>query len=152
MNKEILVQYSDMREEVKDIRRRIKALEEQIEEIENGCQVSDSVTGSKGEHNIIGNIQIEGVPLPEYSKKKTLLQTRRLILQQKEEELLELLNKAEEFIESIPEPKNRMIFRLYYVDDLNWVQVAHRMHSMFPKRKFTADSCRKRHDRYLEKN
>lgn len=152
MDKEILIQYADMKEEVKDIRRRIRDLEKQIEEIEKGdYQVSDSVKATK-EYGIFGNVRVTGIPSPEYSRKKTLLQRRQLILQGKKEELLELLNQVEEYIESIPDSKTRIMFRLYYIDDLNWTQVAHRMYSMFPKKKITADSCRKRHDRYLEKN
>lgn len=152
MDKEILIQYADMKEEIKDIRRRIHDLEKQIEEMEEkGYQVSDSVKGTRKD-GTYGPIKVNGFPFPEYSRKKTLLQRRQLILQEKEEELLELLNQVEEFIESIPYSKTRMLFRFYYIDDLNWIQVAHRMHSMFPKKKFTADSCRKRHDRYLEKN
>lgn len=152
MDKKILIQYADMKEEVKDIRRRIHDLKKQIEEMEEGgYQVSDSVTGTRKD-GTFGSIRITGFPSPEYSRKKTLFQRRQLILQGKEEELLELLNRVEEYIENISDSKTRMMFRLYYIDDLNWVQVAHRMHSMFPKKKFTADSCRKRHDRYLEKN
>ncbi len=117
---------------------------------EKGYKVSDTVKGTRKD-GIYGPIKVDGFPLPEYSRKKTLLQRRQLILQEKEEELLELLNQAEEFIEAIPYSKTRMLFRFYYIDDLNWIQVAHRMHNMFPKKKFTADSCRKRHDRYLEK-
>ena len=152
MNKEILIQYADMKEEVKDIRKRIYDLKKQIEEMERGgCQVSDSVTGTRKD-GTFGSIRITGFPLPEYSRKKTLLQRRQLLLQGKEEELLELLNQVEQFIENIPNSKTRILFRFYYIDDLNWIQVAHRMHSMFPKKKFTTDSCRKKHDRYLEKN
>lgn len=150
MNKEVLIQYADMKEEVKDIRRRIHDLKKQIEEMEEGgYQVSDSVTGTRKD-GTFGSIRITGFPLPEYSRKKTLLQRRQLLLQGKEEELLELLNQAEEFIENIPDSKTRMLFRFYYIDDLNWIQVAYRMHSMFPKKKFTVDSCKQVHYRFLK--
>ena len=45
------------------------------------------------------------------------------------------------------------MFRLYYIDNLTWEMVAMRMNYMFPKKRipFTKDSCRKLHDRFLEK-
>lgn len=46
-----------------------------------------------------------------------------------------------------------MILRFYYIDDLSWVQVSHRMNEVFPKKRkaYTEDSCRCKHNRYLEK-
>ena len=71
----------------------------------------------------------------------------------KEEELLELTNQAEEYIESIGKSELRIMFRLYYIEGLTWAQVAMRMNSLFPKRKiaYTEESCRKRSDRFFEK-
>ena len=70
-----------------------------------------------------------------------------------EAELLELTNQAEEYIETIPKSELRIIFRLYYIDDLTWYQVALKMNQKFPKRriKYTEDNCRMRHNRFLEK-
>ena len=69
-----------------------------------------------------------------------------------EAELLELTTQAEEYIDSIPKSELRIMFRLYYIDGLTWVQVAHRMNSMFPKRriKYTDDNCWRRNQRYFE--
>ena len=68
-----------------------------------------------------------------------------------EDELQDALNAADDFIREIPQSDLRMMFRFYYLDDMTWVAVAANMNSRFPKRKYTEDSCRKRHDRYLEK-
>lgn len=70
-----------------------------------------------------------------------------------EAELLELTNQAEEYIETIPKSELRIMFRLYYIDDLTWYQVALQMNQKFPKRsiKYTEDNCRMRHNRFLEK-
>ena len=48
----------------------------------------------------------------------------------------------------------RMMFEFYYIDDLTWCQVAHRMNQAFPKRriKYTEDNCRMRHKRFLDEN
>ena len=72
----------------------------------------------------------------------------------KEEELLELTNQAEEYIESIEKSELRIMFRLYYIEGLTWAQVAHRMNKLFPKRKvaYTEENCRKRNFRFFEEN
>ena len=64
------------------------------------------------------------------------------------------MNEAEEYINSIEKSELRKMFDLYYIDDLTWYQVAQKMNEMHPKRKvkYTDDNCRKKHDRFLEKN
>lgn len=149
MDKSILIQYSDMKEEIKDIRKRIANLEKQIERIEKEGTVKDTVSGGMGgtQHFVV-----EGFPVPEYSRKKMLLRSRKAMLVEKEAELLELTNQVEEYIASIEKSELRIMFRLYYIDGLTWVQVAHRMNRMFPKRRkaYTEDSCRMRNARFFE--
>lgn len=141
MDKSILVQYCDLQEEVKDLRRRIAKLEDEISHL---TVVSDSVTGTR-EDGTIGHIKITGYPFPEESRKQVLLRRRKAALEEKEEELMELLSDVEEYINSIDDSRIRRIFRYRYVDNINWVQVAIQMGG-----KHTADSCRMAHDRYIE--
>lgn len=141
MDKNILVQYCDLQEEVKDLRRRIWKLEEEISHL---TVVSDSVTGTR-EDGTIGHIKITGYPFPEESRKQGLLLRRKAALEAKEEELLELLSDVEEYINSIEDSRIRRIFRYRYVDNMSWVRVAIQMGG-----KHTADSCRMAHDRYIE--
>ena len=141
MDKSVLVQYCDLQEEVKDLRRRIWKLEEEISHL---TVVSDSVTGTR-EDGTIGNIKITGYPFPEESRKQVLLRRRKAALEEKEDELLELLSDVEEYINSIDDSRIRRIFRYRYVDNMSWVQVAIQMGG-----KHTADSCRMAHDRYVE--
>ena len=70
-----------------------------------------------------------------------------------EADLLEKQTQVEEYIQQIEKSEIRMILRFYYIDDLNWVQVAYRMNAAFPRKKksYTDDSCRCKHNRYLEK-
>ena len=70
-----------------------------------------------------------------------------MLLQEKEDELLELTNDVELYIESIEDSRIRRIFRYRYLDDMNWTRVA-----MMMGGDQTADSCRKAHDRFLEEN
>ena len=48
----------------------------------------------------------------------------------------------------------RQMFRFYYIDDMTWRRVATNMNKRFPNKEtpYTEDSCRKRHDRFLEKH
>lgn len=149
MDKAILVHYCEMKEEIKDIRARIKKLDKFLE---NPPVVSDTVKGTRKD-GMIGPIRITGIPQPMYVRKLQIRERYRQLLEKKEVELLELACQAEEYIQSIPKPELRIMFRLYYIDGLTWLQVAHRMNSMFPKKKvpFTEDSCRMRNNRFLDK-
>lgn len=147
MDKEILVQYCEMREEIKDIRRRKEQLEKQIR---NLGIVSDSVKGTRRD-GTYGSIKITGYPTPVYYRKKAAAEKLQKILDVKEAELLELMAQAEEYIETIPKSEVRTMFRLYYIDGLPWWKVAQAMNKMFPKRrvKFTEDGCRMRNNRFF---
>lgn len=151
MDKEILIQYCDMKEEIKDLRRRIHKLEKQIDRIKTEGAVKDTVSGGMGGTQ---HYTVEGFPVPEYSRKMMLLRSRKAMLVEKEAELLELTNQVEEYIANIEKSELRIMFRLYYIDGLTWVQVAHRMNRMFPKRRkaYTEDSCRMRNARFFEEN
>lgn len=151
MDKNVLIQYVDMVEEIKDLRRRIHELEKQIDRIKEEGAVKDTVSGGMGgtQHFVV-----EGFPVPEYNRKMMLLRSRKAMLEELEAELLELTNQVEEYIGSIEKSELRIMFRLYYIDGLTWIQVAHRMNQMFPKRRkaYTEDSCRMRNTRFFEEN
>lgn len=154
IDKDILEQYCAMKEEAKDLRERIDKGEEYLRKMQQeGYQVSDSVKGTRKD-GTIGAIRITGFPVPEYERIEKMTKKRNAKLKILEEDLLEATNKVDDFINTIPKSDLRMIFRFYYLDDMMWFQVANNMNSRFPKKriKYTADSCRKRHDRYLEKN
>ena len=139
MDKEILVQSCEMREEIKDIRRRIGELDKYLE---NPPIVSDTVKGTRLD-GTYGSIKITGYPRPEYYRKRAAIERHKKLLEEKEAELLELTAQAEEYIEGIPKSELRTMFRLYYIDGLPWWKVAQAMNRLFPKRrvKFTEDSC-----------
>lgn len=148
MDKEILIQYADMKEEIKDIRKRIDKLQK---EIDNMSEVSDSVTGTRTD-GTIGTIRISGFPEAAYYKKRGMLIRNKEKLQLKEIELLDLTRQAEEFIESIEKSEMRTMFRLYFIDDLTYPQVAMRMNGMFQKRKtkYTDENVKKRIQRFFQ--
>lgn len=152
MDKNVLIQYVEMKEEIKDLRRRIHENERELAKLENMI-VTDSVTKGKRGKKPLGTVKITGRPTAAINMKQSLLKKRNKKLEVLETELLELTNQAEEYIETIPKSELRIIFRLYYIDDLTWYQVALKMNQKFPKRriKYTEDNCRMRHNRFLEK-
>ena len=152
MDKNVLIQYVDMKEEIKDLRRRIHENERELAKLENMI-VTDSVTRGKRGKKPLGTVKITGRPTAAIALKQKLLKKRNDRLTALEAELLELTNQAEEYIETIPKSELRIMFRLYSIDDLTWYQVALQMNQKFPKRsiKYTEDNCRMRHNRFLEK-
>ena len=152
MDKNVLIQYVEMKEEIKDLRRRIHENERELAKLENMI-VTDSVTRGKRGKKPLGTVKITGRPTAAIALKQSLLKKRNKKLEVLETELLELTNQAEEYIETIPKSELRIMFRLYYIDDLTWYQVALKMNQKFPKRriKYTEDNCRMRHNRFLEK-
>ena len=142
ISKEILIQYSDLQEEVKEVRERINKTEDQIAKIEKGGNVVDSVCGGNGG---IQHFKIEGFPYPEYSRKKTLLYARKATLASLEMELMETLNQVEEFIASVEDSRMRRIITLRFIDNLSWNKVADRIGG-----NNTEDSVKKAFYRFME--
>ena len=124
VSKEILIQYSDLQQECKEVREKIEKLEKQIDRIEKDGNVIDKVRGGEGG---LQSFKIEGFPYPEYNRKKTLLYARKATLVELEMELLETLNRVEEFIASIKDSHIRRIISLRIVDNLSWNKVADRI-------------------------
>ena len=152
VDKNILIEYADMKEEIKDLRRRIEQNKKELSRL-NGQVVMDSVSCGKKGKKPLGTVKITGRPVTAISRKESLLNKRIRRLEELEEGLLELTIQVDEYIETIEKSELRIIFRLYYIDDLTWYQVALRMNQNFPKRKvkYTEDNCRMRHNRFLEK-
>lgn len=144
LTKDVLIQYAEIREEVKEVRRKIESLEAQIQKMEEEGAVVDCVKGGFGG---IQNFKVRGFPYPKYSRKKTLLYARKATLETLEVELLESIKLAEEFISSLTDARMRRLLSLRFIEDLTWIQVAHRM-----KGNHTAESCRKAVERFLEEN
>ena len=153
VTKDILIQYCELREEIKDLRERIERDELRLQKIEEEGVVSDTVTGTRKD-GTIGSIKITGFPIPEYSTVKAMLKKRIAKLQIMEDELHEAVNAVDDFINAIPKSDLRQMFRFYYIDDMTWRKAAANMNKRFPNRRisYTEENCRKRHDRFLEKN
>ena len=152
MDKSILSEYADMKEEIKDLRRRISEDQKRIDKLKQTI-VSDSVTCGKKGKKPIRTVKIKGFPQVEINRRVALMERRQAKIQMLETDLIEKQLQVEEYIQTIQKSELRIMFRLYYIDSLTWYQVALRMNQMFPKRrvKYTEDNCKQRHKRYLEK-
>jgi hypothetical protein len=141
-----------MLEEIKDLRRRIQDDQKKINQLSQTI-VSDSVTCGKKGKKPLRTVKIKGFPNMEINRRIGLLKKRKAKLMLLESDLLEKQIQVEEYIDGIDKSELRMMFRLYYLDNLTWYQVALRMNQVFPKRriKYTEDSCRMRNKRYFEK-
>lgn len=145
--KEVLVQYADLIEEEKELRRRIEKTKDQLIRIEEGKDsVVDTVQGCTDDIRYAPClITVRGVDSPGYFQKKAKLREYLAKLERLEQRILEQLATAQEYIEHIENSRMRRILAYRYIDGLRWYQVAQRMGG-----KCSADSIRKEHDRFLE--
>ena len=152
MDKNVLIEYADMKMEIKDLRRRIEDKQNRIDKLHTTV-MSDTVTMGKKGRKSLGTVKVTGIPDGIITRMEAALEKNQKLLELREVELLELQNDVEEYIETIQKSELRIMFRLYYIDDLTWYRVALQMNQKFPKRriKYTEDNCRMRHNRFLEK-
>lgn len=151
MDKNILIEYADMKEEIKDLRRRIEKNQRELDKL-NKMVVTDSVTCGKKGRKPIRTVKIQGFPTSAIGRKRAALEKNLKQLDILETELLELTNQAEEYIQTIEKSELRMMFRLYFIDDLSYAKVAMQMNQTFPKRKvkYTDENVKKRIQRYFQ--
>lgn len=142
ISKEILIQYSDLQQEIIELQERRKTLEKQFKSFLDGGTVTDMVTGGSGG---IQHFKIEGFPIVAYEKARNSLQKNIQKIENKYTELLELQNEVEEYIESISDSRMRRIIRMRFLDKLTWNQVADNIGGGN-----TEDSVRMAFNRFIE--
>lgn len=125
ISKKDMKQYRYILMETPDIENRIKRSQKRLEKLESEGNVVDKVSGGEGGNQ---HFRIEGFPIAEYSKEKTRLLTQMLRHEKNMEILTQIEKEAIEFIDSIPEPRARMIFRFYFEDGMTQQQIAMKVH------------------------
>lgn len=143
MDKSILEQYIGIKNEERDLIRRIQSIDARLLNMETSMIVSDTVTRGKKGKQSLGTIRIEGFPSRDYQKRKRTLRKYKQLLADKDDELLDLQVKVEEYIESIDDSYIRQIIRRKYIDGMTWNQIAKNIHT-------TPDSARMALTRFLE--
>ena len=113
--------------------------------------VGDTVSRGKRGKKPLGTVKISGFPVPEYQETVCQLKLRKKKLKSEEIKLEKMASEAEQFIESVQDIEMRNILSLHYIDDMTWVQTAHEMNILYGQEKYSSESCRKKHDRFLKK-
>lgn len=149
VDKKMLQQYSDALVRIKYLRGTIEKLNNKIEKLEHTDYglVGDTVSKGKRGKKPLGTARVTGFPVPEYEETKYQLKVRKELLCRQEENLLQLTNEVEEYIASICDIEMQNILTLYYIEDMTWVQVAHRMNELYKNKNYTMENCRKKHER-----
>lgn len=141
MDKNVMKQYLDLKKEISDIENRIAILNGQKDTI-----LKDSVKGSsKFFPYIETNFKLEGIQINSPRKRK--IKKYKKQLEDKKDELLDVLIQCEKYIEEIPSIRIRNIIRFRIINGMSWVQVAHKMGG-----NATEESVRKEYKRFFENN
>ena len=119
--KEIMAQYNDIKEEIKELNKEIEKAEKSIEKLIEEGTVCDKVKGGIGG---IQGFKIEGFPVVEYQRRRRVLKNKVHRLQKKENDLIELKDNIEKYIEKIPVSRDRRIFRMIFIENKTQKQVA----------------------------
>lgn len=112
MKKEELMQYKNLKIEINKLEERIEALEEQKTSIKSPT-ITDMPNGGKGLELLDLMVMIEET------------QTR---LTEKRKELLKMLNKIEDVIETLDNSLDRNILRARYIECKKWEQICVELH------------------------
>ncbi len=131
MTKEILIQYCDLKKEIKKLEERIDRLKKQ------SAEIADVVQNGYKRHAVI-----RGYDYYRLSK----LEKLEAILQERYNKCLQMQTEIEEWINTIEKSDIRQIFEHRYIDNMNWIQI------MFAMGYDAVSTGRVKHDRFLEKN
>ena len=152
MDKNILQQYLHAKARVKYLRTQAEKLRRKTDRLiytDYGI-AGDTVSRGKRGKKPLGTVRISGFPVPEYQKTVGQLKRSSKLLKAEELKLGKLAAGAEEFIASISDVEMRDILSFYYIKGMTWVQVAGQMGVLCGVKKYSADGCRKKHDRFIK--
>lgn len=124
-SKEIMIQYSDIQEELKQMRIDIQKTEDDIAKLLEEGTVQDKVKGGLGG---LQGFKIEGFPVAAFEKRKRILRSKMDRLADRENDLLEMTESIELFIDNIPLSRDRRIFKAIYFENKTQQQVARELH------------------------
>lgn len=125
VTKQSLSQFTNLRLEVTYLHNSIVKARRKLKQIEQEGAAADMVTGGYGGSQ---RFKIEGFPYLVYSRTKTKLLQDILLLEKKEQRLLAQTNEIYEFIDSMENPSDRMVFTMIYIDGLTQQAAANRLH------------------------
>lgn len=137
MNKEILNQYIDACELIKEAQEDIRRLKQR------GTVQNDSVKGSMTDFPYIEKtFHIQGIDIGNEQQ----IEKERELLQQRINQAKELKNEVETYLNTIPLRMQRIIY-FHIFKQMSWEQVAKKI-----GRRSTGESVRKEFERFMQKN
>lgn len=92
MDKGILIEYADMKEEIKDLRRRIEKIQKELDKLHEQIVVDSVSCGKKGKKPL-GTVKITGRPVGVISRKEQLLNKRNRRLEELEDQMNKMFPK-----------------------------------------------------------
>lgn len=149
VSKEILVQYADLQEEIKYLRKKIDSLQNEQAKMEDKKKRSSVVGSSKDFPYTAHNIKTEGyIGLTDVSASylNATINSEIRKLEDRYERLLHTTNDLLDFIDSIDDSRIRMIITYRVVESYSWGEVADALGGGN-----TEDSARKAFDRFMGK-
>lgn len=123
--KETVKQYVNLKEELDHIQKEINDTENSIAKLIEEGTVVDKVTGGLGG---IQGFKIEGFPVKEYDRRKRILRGKMDRLVEKQNDLLELTESVERFIDSLSNSRDRRIFTMFVFEEKTQQQIADTLH------------------------
>ena len=131
-------------EEVFHIEKELINIDSRISRIEKQTQMaSDVVQNGYKRHAVIFGVDV----IREFKLKSNYEKFKKF-----DDKLKQKKKEIEDYIEIIPFSEIRQIFRYRYLDNMNWIQVAHEMNRLYKHKEYNEDSVRMKHDRYLKKD
>lgn len=147
VDKEILIQYSDLQQEIKYLSKRIDKLKNEKVKYE-AKKKHDLVRASSRKFPYVEqSIHIEGIAEKNELMLNSLINKEIKSLEERYENLLEATNGVLDFIESINDSHMRLIITYRFIENYSWCQVADAIGGGN-----TEDSVRKAFNRFIEKS
>lgn len=144
IEKNVLEQYTSIKEEIIDLERRNKNDRNEIKKLEKQI-MSDTVTGSRDDLTI-GPIPVRGIAESLIEKKQNRIRNRMIKQLQHRQKLEGMKEEIEDYIQKIEDSGIRRIARFRYIDGLKWKEVAVRM-----GKGYSEDFCRIKMENFLKK-
>lgn len=147
VTKEILKQYTALKQEEEELKRRRQSISAQILNLEEQVRiVSDTVTCGKKNKKPLRTVRIQGIdqrPAGVIVRKRRALDQLMQRLDELDAEILDTLVACEEYLKTVKDSWIRQGIRYRYIDGMEWSTVGKNMNT-------TPDSIRMAVLRYLE--
>lgn len=130
VSKEVLVQYSDLQQEIKYLRKKIDSLQNEQAKMEKNKKHSTVKASMKEFPYTVHNVKTDGyVELTTMSERhlSSIINNEIKKLELRYEKLLQVTNDTMDFIESVNDSHMRMIITYRIIENYSWNQVADAM-------------------------